>query len=169
MIFPAKLEAVTFYLPVRNKYYSFIVFASSVKYAMETFYQREAISGKKTTGIRGFRFAMDMTFDQSSQHEKMADFWNDLYQEYAGNGDIIRMYLMDEDAVNSQSDYLEVTIEAFMANFGYRNTVRNHGYSLSFTGSFPQIGIGLVFLLDNADIFVFDNSGQRILVELNPI
>lgn len=169
MIFPAKLEAVTFYLPVRNKYYSFIVFASSMKYAMETFYQREAISGKKTTGIRGYRFAMDMTFEQSSQHQEMAEFWDELYQEYINGGDVIRMYLMDEDAVNSQSDYVEVTIEAFMANRRYGNTIRNHGYSLSFTGSFTQIGIGLVFLLDNNDIFIFDNSGQRILVELNPI
>lgn len=169
MIFPAKLEVVTFYLPERNKYYSLNVFASSMKYSMETFYQRDAISGKRMTAIRGFRFDMDMSFEQSSQHELMTDFWNDLYQESLANGDTIRMYLMHEDVITPQTDYVEVTIEAFMANFGYKNTVRSHGYTMSFTSIFTQVGIGLVFLLDNNDIFIFDNSGQRILVELNPI
>lgn len=169
MIFPQKLEKVNFYLPVRDGYHELTVSGVTTGFSMETFYQREAISGKKQTGIRGFRFSMDMTFDQFVDHEAMAEFWNELYQEYINGGDIIRLYLTPRSEITPQADYIEVTTSAMMANFDYTSTVRRHGYNMSFTGSFVDIGIGLVFLLDNAQIFIFDNSGNRILVALNPL
>ena len=169
MIFPQKLEKVNFYLPELNAYHELTVFAASTGLSMETFYQREAISGKKTTGIRGFRFNMDMTFDQLVDHDAMTDFLNDLYQEYTSGGDTIRMYLKPRAEIAPQTDYVDVTVADAMANFDYNNTIRKHGYKLSFTGTFVDIGIGLVFLLDNAQIFIFDNSGNRILVALNPL
>jgi len=48
------------------------------------------------------------------------------------------------------------------------NTIARHGYEMSFTGVFPDIGIGLAYIITNDEFLYLTNDGDRYIVQLNP-
>jgi len=168
MIFPAKLPKVTFYLPEQDEYHEMTIFASSMSFIAESFYSKEAISAKKIQPLRGFRINLNFSFDQYMSHSSMRDFWNSIYDEYNSGGDEIHLYLMAQTDIEDDSDYLEITMTEFLADFAYRNTIGRHGYNLSFTGkiSLPEITeVDVSYVIVTNGDFVIDTAGNFIVIE----
>lgn len=165
MILPSKLPYVTLYLPDADSYYEFAVSSSQIRFALESFYQRESISAKKDTLLRGFRLDMDINLDQTIDHETMRAFWNQLYAESSQEA---YLYLRKEDDIEPETGNFQVTLGSFLAKTTASNTISRHGYEMSFTGVFPAIGIGLAYIITNDDFFYLTNDGDRYIVQLNP-
>jgi len=166
MIFPAKLPYVTMYVPDADTYYELPVFASSLNFALESFYQREAISGMRDYKPRGVRFDMSLSFDQTQNHDTLREFFNQLV---AIQDEPVRMYFTSQSNINSTTDYFDVLNSDFAASLKYDNQIRKHGYNLNFTGRNVDIGLGLFYILMNDGDFVLNNEGQRLIVQINPV
>jgi len=166
MIFPAKLPYVTMYVPDADQYYELPVFASRLNFALESFYQREAISGSKDYKPRGVRFDMSLSFDQTQNHDTLREFFNQLVTL---QDDPIRVYFMREQEIDEDADYFNMLNNDFAASLKYENQIRKHGYNLSFTSRNYDLGIGVFYIITNSEDFVFNNAGRRLLVQINPL
>lgn len=166
MIFPKTLPKVTMYVPDSEQYYELGVFASRLNFSLESFYQREAISGSRDYKPRGVRFDMSLSFDQTQNHDTLREFFNELVTIQDGH---IRMYFTEQSNITDTTDYFDVLNSDFAASLNYDNQIRKHGYSLSFTGKTADIGIGLFYIIMNDGDFVLNNEGQRLLVQINPL
>jgi hypothetical protein len=166
MIFPAKLPYVTMYVPDTDQYYELPVFASRLNFALESFYQREAISGSKDYKPRGVRFDMSLSFDQTQNHDTLREFFNQLVTVQDSP---VHMYFQKQEDIINSTDYLEVLNSDFAASLKYENQIRKHGYNLEFTGRFSDLGIGLFYILTNDGGFVLNNEGQRLVVTINAL
>ena len=166
MIFPKTLPYVTMYVPDADTYYELPVFASSLNFALESFYQREAISGMRDYKPRGVRFDMSLSFDQTQNHDTLREFFNQLVTI---QDEPVRMYFTAQSNIESTTDYFDVLNSDFAASLKYDNQIRKHGYNLNFTGRNYDIGIGLFYILMNDGDFVLNNEGQRLIVQINPV
>ena len=166
MIFPRMLPYVTMYVPDTDQYYELPVFASRLNFALESFYQREAVSGKRDYKPRGVRFDMSLSFDQTQNHDTLREFFNQLVTVQDGK---IQLYFTQRSNIESTTDYFEVLNSDFAASLNYENQIRKHGYNLNFTGRNYDIGIGLFYIIMNDGDFVLNNEGQRLLVQINPL
>ena len=166
MIFPKTLPYVTMYVPDTDQYYELPVFASRLNFALESFYQREAISGSKDYKPRGVRFDMSLSFDQTQNHDTLREFFNQLVTVQDSP---VHMYFQKQEDIINSTDYLEVLNSDFAASLKYENQIRKHGYNLNFTGRNYDIGIGLFYIIMNDGDFVLNNEGQRLLVQINPL
>lgn len=166
MLFPRVLPYVTMYVPDADQYYELAVNSSRLNFALESFYQREAVSGKRDYKPRGVRLDMGLSFDQTQNHDGLRGFFNEIVgvQDTA-----IRLYLKRQDEIDSTTDYLDVLNSDFAASLKYDNQIRRHGYNLSFTGRFADIGIGFFYLITNDGDFVVNNAGQRLVVTINAL
>lgn len=163
MIFPKKLEYVTFYLPEAQTYYELAVSSSQLRFNVEPFYSREAISAKKSFSIRGIRFNLEINFDQTRQHQSIVNLWNDIYAEPDNK---INLYLRKQDEITAATDYFEVLTGDFTASTSYRNTINRGGYNMSFTSVITDFGIGLVYLVDVDEVVILNNDSEKMLVNL---
>lgn len=168
MIFPANLGVVTFYLEGLDEYHELIVSSSQMGFAFETFYNRETISAKKRIKFNGVRYSMSLTYEQTRQHDAVRSFYDRLYVESADEYARVRLYLTSQASIGEQTDYLDVLLGSMDAFLGYRNQVRRHYYTMAFDGQFPEVGLGLAYVIDNDGNFVFNNEGRRISTQLNP-
>lgn len=166
MIFPKTLPKVTMYVPDSEQYYELGVFASRLNFSLESFYQREAISGSKDYKPRGVRFDMSLSFDQTQNHDTLREFFNELVTIQDGH---IRMYFSSQEEIIDTTDYLSLLNSDFAASLKYDNQIRKHGYNLSFTGRFSELGIGLFYVITNDEFFVLNNAGQKLVVQINPV
>ena len=166
MIFPRTLPFVTMYVPDADEYYELPVYASRLNFALESFYQREAISGMRDYKPRGVRFDMSLSFDQTQNHDTLREFFN---QSVTIQDEPVRMYFTSQSNINSTTDYFDVLNSDFAASLKYDNQIRKHGYNLNFTGRNADIGIGLFYILMNDGDFVLNNEGQRLIVQINPV
>lgn len=166
MIFPKTLPKVTMYVPDSEQYYELGVFASRLNFSLESFYQREAISGSRDYKPRGVRFDMSLSFDQTQNHDTLREFFNELVTIQDGH---IRMYFSSQEDIVDTTDYLSLLNSDFAASLKYDNQIRKHGYNLSFTGRFPELGIGLFYVITNDEFFVLNNAGQKLVVQINPV
>ena len=166
MIFPRTLPYVTMYVPDVDTYYELPVFASRLNFALESFYQREAISGMRDYKPRGVRFDMSLSFDQTQNHDTLREFFNQLVTI---QDEPVRMYFTAQSNINSTTDYFDVLNSDFAASLKYDNQIRKHGYNLNFTGRNVDIGLGLFYILMNDGDFVLNNEGQRLIVQINPV
>lgn len=168
MIFPASLPVVTFYLPELDEYHEITISGAQTSFQAESFYQRDAISAKKSTKLRGLRFSVDMSFEQSTQHDTIRDFWNSIYDEIQAGGDEIHLYLKAQSSIAGDDDYFELIPNDFLANLAYRNTIGRHGYDFSFTGKItvPEItAVDVIFVIVQNGDFVINLAGDNIIVE----
>lgn len=163
MIFPKKLEYITFYLPESETYYELAVSSSQLQFNMEPFYNREAISAKKSFSIRGVRMNLEVAFEQTRQHQMVVDLWNDIYSE---PNSIIQVYLKRQEDILPTTDYFDVLISDFVASTNYRNTIGRTGYTMNFTSVITDFGIGLVYLVDVDEVIILNNNSEKMLVNL---
>lgn len=163
MIFPRTLPFVTAYIPDTDQYYELPVFASRLNFALESYYQREAISGSKDYKPRGVRFDMSLSFDQTQNHDTLREFFNEMVETQNTE---IRMYFSSQAGITDSEDYVSVINDAFAANLDYQNQIRKHGYSLNFTGKIIDEQAGVFFVITDDGDFVIDNQGQRIRVQV---
>jgi hypothetical protein len=165
MIFPEKLPYVTLYLPDTGTYYELTVSGAQARFAVEPFYNRQAISAKNDLKFAGYRTEMEFTFDQTRSHDVILDFFNDLYTEAP---DYALLYLRDEASITPYTTGIEVTLQDFLSRANYRNTINRHGYTMSFTGRSRDFGIGLAYLVDYSEVPYLNYDNERYLVRLNP-
>lgn len=163
MIFPKQLSYVTFEIPEAERFYELTVSGAQFGFTFEPFYSREAISAKKKTSFRGMRLDMSFSFNQTQDHDIIRQFWGDVY---ALPNSEIRMYLKKQDDIDIYQDFFRVVTTDFIANHTYSNTIARHGYEMSFTSILTEIGIGLDFLINEDGVFVLNNDGQKIYVDL---
>ncbi len=168
MIFPANLSVVTFYLEGLDEYHELDVASSEMAFNFETFYLREAISAKKRVKFSGVRYSMSLTYEQTRQHEQVRSFYGRLLDETADGYARVRLYLQDEASIVFDTDYIDVSLGSVNSFLEYRNKIRRHYYTMSFDGQFPQVGLGLAYVVSNDGNFVFNNEGRRIFAQLNP-
>ena len=168
MIFPANLSVVTFYLEGLDEYHELDVASSQMGFQFETFYLREAISAKKRVKFSGVRYSMSLTYEQTRQHDKVRAFYGRLLEETADDYPRVRLYFVTESSIDEETDYIDVSLGSVNAFLNYRNQVRRHYYTMSFDGQFPEVGLGLAYIIDNSGNFVFNNEGRRIFASLNP-
>ena len=154
------------YVPDSDEYYELPVYASRLNFALESYYQREAISGMRDYKPRGVRFDMSLSFDQTQNHDTLREFFNELVTIQDGT---IRMYFTERSNIEDTTDYFEVLNSDFAASLKYDNQIRKHGYNLNFTGRNVDIGLGLFYILMNDGDFVLNNEGQRLIVQINPV
>jgi len=163
MIFPKTLPFVTAYILDTDQYYELPVFASRLNFALESFYQREAISGSKDYKPRGVRFDMSLSFDQTQNHDTLREFFNEMVQVQDTE---IRMYFSSKQGITDPQDYIGVINDSFAANLNYENQIRKHGYSLNFTGRIVTENQGVFFVITDDGDFVVDSQGERIRVQV---
>lgn len=162
MIFPNLLPKVTFYNPVTGNYHELEVSNAGMRFQMEQYFDRESISARKHVKTRGLRFAVDLTFNQTLSHDAMRDLLNEI-MVYPS----MRLYLSAQSDIDANTDSLDILSTSFSADLNYRNQVRNHGYSLSFSGSIVDSKVGVFFVVDNLGVFILTNDGSRIVVDAN--
>ena len=168
IVFPKRLSVVTFELPETDVRHEVKIQGSRLIFNSEVFYNREAISGKKDINFRGFRFALDMTFEQTTQHDVLREFWNDVVTEYNAGGEI-RVFLKRESSIVGDDDYFEVTLSEYVADLAYRNQVGRHGYNMSFQGKVVVdeiTGVDVSFVIVGNGDFVIDAGGNNIIVDI---
>lgn len=165
MIVPSTLPYVTLYLPEADEYYEFGVSSSQIRFTMDAFYEREAISAKRSSSFKGFRLDMGIQLEQTDNHDLMREFWNNLYEESSNE---IQLYLRRESTIEDRTPAFDVIIDSFVAKTNIRNTIARHGYDLSFSGIFPDIGIGLAYVITNTEFLYLTNDNEKYIVQLNP-
>lgn len=79
------------------------------------------------------------------------------------------MYFSSQEEIIDTTDYLSLLNSDFAASLKYDNQIRKHGYNLSFTGRFSELGIGLFYVITNDEFFVLNNAGQKLVVQINPV
>lgn len=168
MIFPANLSLVTFYLEGLDEYHQLDVSSSQMSFNFETFYLRETIGAKKRVKFSGVRYSMTLTYEQTRQHDKVREFYARLLEETADGYPRVRLYFIEESSIVFDTDYIDVSLGDLNSFLGYRNQIRSHYYTMSFDGQFPEVGLGLAYVVTNDGNFLFNNEGRRILVLLNP-
>ena len=168
MIFPANLNVVTFYLEGLDEYHELDVSSSQMGFSFETFYNKEAISSKKRVKFSGVRYSMTLTYEQTKQHDKIREFYGKLLSETTNGYPRVRLYFVRESSIVFDTDYIDVSLGDLTSFMNYRNQVRRHYYTMSFDGQFPEVGLGLAYVVTNDGNFLFNNEGRRILVLLNP-
>jgi len=154
------------YVPDADQYYELAVNSSRLNFTLESFYQREAVSGKRDYKPRGVRFDMSLSFDQTQNHDTLREFFNELV---GLQDDPIRVYFMRQQEIEDGSDYFNMLNNDFAASLNYENQIRKHGYNLSFTSRNYDLGIGVFYIITNSEDFVFNNAGRRLLVQINPV
>lgn len=168
MIFPPSLDVVTFYLEGLDEYHELTVASSQMSFRFETFFFREAISAKKQVKFSGVRYSMSLQYEQMLQHNAVRTFYKRILDETLGGSARVRLYMTQESLIVDQTDYIDVSLGSVESFLDYRNQVRRHYYTMSFEGQFPEVGIGLAYIIDNDGQFVFNNEGRRIFAQLNP-
>lgn len=163
MIFPKQLTHVTFYIPDNGEYYELAISGGELRFSAEPFYSRDAISAKKQYLLRGLRIDMDLSFQQSLNHDTIRALWNAIY--LYPNGEM-QMYLRPQEDVDIYTDYFVVLATDFAANHTYSNTIGRHGYNMRFSTVLPDIGIGLAYLVNTDEVFVLNNDSEKIFVDL---
>lgn len=163
MIFPKQLTHVTFYIPDNDQYYELVVSSAEIKFSMQPFYTRDAISARKEFSLRGLRLDMDLSFQQTLNHDTIRALWNAIY--LYPNGDM-QMYLRDQSSIDVYTDFFTVLATDFVSNYAYSNTMGRHGYNMRFSTVLPEIGIGLAYLVNTDEVFVLNNDSEKIFVDL---
>lgn len=170
MIFPAKLENVTFYLPVRNEYHEIAVNAAKTEFSFESFFTRESINGRKSIKGRGFRFNLAINIDRTTQHTQVLSFINNLADEIAQGGRSIDLYFKPQSQIGVGEDGIEIGPEQIEMLLGYTNQIARHSYNLVFYGELvlPEIAEGAIFffIFENGDL-VIDLNGDNFISELS--
>lgn len=163
MIFPKQLTHVTFYIPDNDQYYQLAVSGAEIKFSVDQFYSRQAISAKKQFLMRGLRLDIDLSFQSTLNHDVIRGLWNAVYLYPTGD---IRMYLRAEDDIDVYTDYFVILATDFVANYAYSNTIARHGYNMRFSTILPEIGVGLAYLVNTDEVFVINNESEKIFVDL---
>jgi len=160
MIFPNVLPFVTFYGEDTETYYELPVANAAMRFQVENYYDREAISAKKDFRIRGIRFAVDLAFDQTMDHDVMRDLVNAMQVNST-----MSFYMQKEIDIDQTTDFVQIISTSFASDLNYNNQIRQHNYRMSFTGTISDFGIGLYYVIDNDGFFVLTNDGSRIIAD----
>lgn len=156
-------------MPNLDVYHEINVFAANMSFGLEKYFDREAISARRVSRVRGFRFSCSMNFEQTTQHPTFVDLYDDMYEEIiVEGGQYIDLYLTDQASVGGGVSPVRIVADDWFIRNTFSATIGRFGYNFSFTGHLSEADIQLgeiMFVVDNNGDFVITSGNDFVIIE----